>query len=942
MAEKISDLVIRVKYEDGQMKILTGDLSEADKRAHKLADAYTKVGIASGIALAAVVVGITKAVSENAKFSKGIAEITTLMTDATPQSIAKMKKELLDLSVASGQSLQPLLKARYDIVSAGFSDAAESAKVLAVSSKMAVGGVSGVNETADLLTTTLNAYKLSADDSNNVSDMLFTTVRLGKTTMSELASQMGQVLPVAKSTGLGLDNLGAAMATLTANGLDTAMSTTALRGLLFSLSAPTNEAKKAMDEYGITVKYFDDGTLDLLGTIKQFEGLDLNTIRQIIPEKEAATGILSLASSYDQLAENIEEFNGKAGATEEAYGIMADELSFKFDQLKNALNAAMIEGGQAFEPMIKSLVMALLPVVKGLGDWIAAHPQLTAAIGTSLGVIFALTGAFSAVALLLPKIITGLAALKIAMGPTGWLILGVGLAVGAIALYTSKATEAEWATTKWGNEIRKLNRLLEEKNIIELEDSILQYIRDINEAKEKISDLEKRITDSKKAAGSGIIGVSNISMYQAEIEQLKLDILDLDELLEKAYKRLHRLQNENNKPSTPGKDTQPPPDTSAKKEDERLLEMQLKLAKTESDRIPILQKIVDLRQAELSAAAPGTEAELAASEKLLDAEINLAEAKDNILAEEAEKKRLYREAEIAAIQDDQAREITAINDAYALKIAAVAENEEAIKNLKIAKQREIDEVKESSRQDEIQKQQETLRSLEASWNYAIQSFNDMEMDGRTRSEAIWRAFTTMALSQIGRITWAYIIGEKTKTAVKGTETAKQEVIESASFRVSMGHIFKTIGGKIFSFYAGSGPFGIPFALATIAGIFAAIRAIKFAEGGEVDRPTLGLLGEAGPELIVPRQNFFKVFDESILPIIQKQIEVKVTGGLQNAGVPVRGGDGASSLQGGVTIINNKYISQLPESGILTEQEHFDNMMDKYYSTFERRQRNTRG
>ena len=140
-----------------------------------------------------------------------------------------MSKELRSVAISSGVALDSLSKAKYDIVSAGFSSVADSAEVLEVSSRLAVGGVTSVAEAADLLTTSLNALGLDASDTNKVADQLFTTVRLGKTTMTELSASLGQVLPFARSAGLGLEGVGAAMATLTASGINTLLSQSQMR-----------------------------------------------------------------------------------------------------------------------------------------------------------------------------------------------------------------------------------------------------------------------------------------------------------------------------------------------------------------------------------------------------------------------------------------------------------------------------------------------------------------------------------------------------------------------------------------------------------------------------------------------------------------------------------------------------------------------------------------
>ena len=52
-----------------------------------------------------------------------------------------------------------------------------------------------------------------------MADMLIMTQNLGKTTVDELASSMGKVIPTAKSLNVDLDELCGSYAVMTANGI---------------------------------------------------------------------------------------------------------------------------------------------------------------------------------------------------------------------------------------------------------------------------------------------------------------------------------------------------------------------------------------------------------------------------------------------------------------------------------------------------------------------------------------------------------------------------------------------------------------------------------------------------------------------------------------------------------------------------------------------------
>ena len=218
---------------------------------------------------------------------------------------------------------------------------------------LAVGGVTDVGVGADLLTSALNAYKLEAIDVTSVSDTFFQTVKLGKTTIDELSASMGQVMPIASVAGVSLDELGASMATLTASGISTAEATTQLKQLFLSLSAPVPKVQEAMDKAGISVKRFDDGTMDLSSTLRQFSGKNLEELKEFIPNVTAINAVASLSDNIKSLEDNIDAMADKANASKDAMAVMTDSWNFQVDKLKANFTSIQIAFGQEVIEQLK-------------------------------------------------------------------------------------------------------------------------------------------------------------------------------------------------------------------------------------------------------------------------------------------------------------------------------------------------------------------------------------------------------------------------------------------------------------------------------------------------------------------------------------------------------------------------------------------------------------
>ena len=137
--------------------------------------------LTAGIGLAGTaVVGISvKAHKTFAEFEKGWAEVTTLMPNLTKRATDEMSKELRKFAVKQGVQMADATKGSYQAISAGI-DPTEVTGFLEDAWKGAVGGVSDLTTAVDVITTVLNGYNLGADKATQITDAMFTAVKLGK------------------------------------------------------------------------------------------------------------------------------------------------------------------------------------------------------------------------------------------------------------------------------------------------------------------------------------------------------------------------------------------------------------------------------------------------------------------------------------------------------------------------------------------------------------------------------------------------------------------------------------------------------------------------------------------------------------------------------------------------------------------------------------------
>lgn len=148
-------------------------------------DIFAGLAIGAGIAFSSIA---TDAYNLSKDYEASMKEIQTV-SDATNQDFQGMSDSIAALANEVPQTALELSRAFYEIAGAGY-DGAAGLQLLEVSGKAAIGGVTDVRTAADGLTTIMNAWKMSASEAEYVTDQLFQTVKLGKTTFPQLAGNI--------------------------------------------------------------------------------------------------------------------------------------------------------------------------------------------------------------------------------------------------------------------------------------------------------------------------------------------------------------------------------------------------------------------------------------------------------------------------------------------------------------------------------------------------------------------------------------------------------------------------------------------------------------------------------------------------------------------------------------------------------------------------------
>lgn len=417
-------------------------LQDSTKTLKSASDKMASVGrsLTTGLTLPLVGVGAA-AIKSSVDFNSAMANVATLIPGNTAR-VNQLKQAVQDMAVQTGKSTSDLADGLYQVISA-FGDSADTAKILEINAKAAAAGLATTDDAIKLTSAVTKGYgDTSAQAVQHVSDLAFETVKLGQTTFPELASAIGQAVPLAKQLGIGMNELFASEATLTGVTGDTSEVTTGLRAAMQALMSPTTQMQAALKSLG-----FDSGAaaikaLGFKGTLdKLVQSAHGNTaqLSKMFGQVEGLTQVLALTGSQsDNFTKKLAAMQQAAGATNQAFNEQTkgiNQAGFSFAQLKEKVQVAAQKLGDGLAPALNGVLTSLSPVINFVTRLATGFSHLnphTQQFIVIIGLLLTLLGPLLVMVSTFMSTVTALAgAMDVALGPM-FLIVGAIMAMIAV------------------------------------------------------------------------------------------------------------------------------------------------------------------------------------------------------------------------------------------------------------------------------------------------------------------------------------------------------------------------------------------------------------------------------------------------------------------------------------------------------------------------------
>ena len=347
----------------------------------------------------ALVAGTTAVIKYGSEFETSLSKVSTLFGNVNVDT-KNLSNAILDLSNSTGISATELNEGLYQALSAGVEvteDMTTATDFLTTASKLAKGGFTDLETAVDATTSIINAYGMTTEDMTKVSEILIKTQNKGKTTVAELGASISQVTPTAAAMGVEFEQVGTALALMTAQGTPTAQATTQLNSLFAELGKTGTTANKALKETykntDLAGKSFQDMMKEgiplseiLADMSKHAEDNNLQLL-DMFSSIEAGKSALSISKDGKEFVSTLSDMRIGAGQLEDAYTKMADTFETQSSKAREGIKNLGISIYDNIKPALKDTLKEVNSWIQELSTAFEKNgiEGLTKALGSVLG-----------------------------------------------------------------------------------------------------------------------------------------------------------------------------------------------------------------------------------------------------------------------------------------------------------------------------------------------------------------------------------------------------------------------------------------------------------------------------------------------------------------------------------------------------------------------------
>ncbi|KQN97583.1 phage tail tape measure protein [Paenibacillus sp. Leaf72] len=363
------------------MRSITSSLAGVAGRFGALSAAA--IGVSGAFAGMSV---LTDSFKKSMDFESQMLSVKAVM-GGTNEEMADMQSLALKMGASTKYSAMEAGQAIEELLKAGMESATVEAGGLEAALNLATAGGLGLQEAAETMATSLNAFKKDGLSAAQASDILAGTANAGATSVHEISYALASAGGVADMFGLSLLDLNTAIGIMSNDGLKGGSDAgTSFKSMLMYLQPQTKKATQLFKKLGIGVgeanKFFEDGKIKDIGGIadvlqKAFKGFSEQERTDLMLEMFGTDGVKAASSMFKAGSKGIKEFQRELSKTTalDVAKTKMEGAGGAVEQFNGALETLQISALAPTMPIIRDFALSASDMIEKYSPTITAAVQ---------------------------------------------------------------------------------------------------------------------------------------------------------------------------------------------------------------------------------------------------------------------------------------------------------------------------------------------------------------------------------------------------------------------------------------------------------------------------------------------------------------------------------------------------------------------------------------
>lgn len=395
-----------------------------------------------------------ESIKDAREFSIKIAEIQTISQSAAVTT-EQWSEGIRSLSSQFGASQADVAEGAYQTISNQIAKGTETFEFMNTAMRFGQATVSSTADSVNLLSGAMKNFNIPTQDAERVASIFFKTIELGRVRAKDMADTFGRVGSIASEAGVKLEEVAAAIASITVRGVKFSDASTLISNILLKLVRPTTEMKKLFDEWGVASGTAAISTFGFSGVLQRLDvEAEKGTARlgELFNQIRALRGAFNLTGgAFQDYERALAQITGGQGEFNNAVEIVQQSVGRRLEVQMNKLKVAFTETfGDA---VIKKIV----ETAEGLGGLDNVIRVLDETLNKALAPVLALANGIAGVATTLFGLDAGKTSLERIGNVIGYttaafityqgILVATNIVTGALKLITIGLAAAQAAYT---------------------------------------------------------------------------------------------------------------------------------------------------------------------------------------------------------------------------------------------------------------------------------------------------------------------------------------------------------------------------------------------------------------------------------------------------------------------------------------------------------------